>query len=360
MNQDSIDPSEQILTHKRGGLGVITLNRLEALNALSLEMIRQIAMILKRWESDDEVSTVAFIGAGDRAFCAGGDLKSFYRAGMDYRRGQVDLSVPSLYFGEEYSLNKQIFHYPKPTIAIMDGVTMGGGYGIAGHCQYRFVTENTLFAMPEVAIGLFPDVGSVYHLLRAPNNWGRYLAITGVQIKAGDVLAAGLADDYIQSGDVSAFLDGVASQGIENVIGKFSSDKPKAIVFADHGDLIRDVFVGCDVLAMCSRLRENGLAWAMEILSVILSRAPISVMVTAKHLEDMVGAEFDDVIAFDYTLAQNFVGYPDLYEGIRAVLIDRQHAPIWQPETLEDVRDEQVERFFKAGDKSLYEVKIFN
>ena len=165
MNQDIMP--DTVVSDIRGSLGVITLNRPEALNALTLDMIRSIAVTLKRWQHDDAVKAVLFLGAGERAFCAGGDIKSFHSAGMAYRRGEVDLKVSALFFAEEYSLNKHIFHYPKPTIAVMDGITMGGGYGIAGHCKHRLATKNTVFAMPEVGIGFFPDIGSVYHLLKA-------------------------------------------------------------------------------------------------------------------------------------------------------------------------------------------------
>ena len=298
MNQENINGSD-IIVEQRDKLGVITLNRPEALNALSLEMVRQIATTLKRWEGDDTVAAVLFLGAGERAFCAGGDIKSFYSSGMDFRRGAVDLRVPALFFAEEYSLNKQIFEYPKPTIAVMDGITMGGGYGIAGNCKHRLATAKTVFAMPEVAIGFFPDVGSVYHLMRAPHCFGRYLALTGMRIQAGDMLAAGLADGYIVGETLDAFVDVLSDGDVDKALGANVCEFPKADVFEDYKEQIEEAFCSFNILDVCSALRENGNVWATDALDRLLSRSPLSIMVTVRYLEEMEGKSFADVIAMD-------------------------------------------------------------
>jgi len=360
MNQDIISHTEQIIVHQEGALGIITLNRPNALNALSLEMIRQIAVTLKQWESNDAVGAVLFVGAGERAFCSGGDIKSFYNSGMDYRRGHVDLKVPSLYFGEEYSLNKQLFHYSKPTIAIMDGVVMGGGYGVAGHCKHRVATANTIFAMPEVRIGFFPDVGSVYHLSRAPHHYGRYLALTGQHIGAGDMMAAKLADYYVDEDGVALLVEALGGGDVEAALATYCAGAPAAKHFADQKDVIESVFDGFEVLDICSALRAVDSDWARETLDFILSRAPMSVMVTARHMQLMQDKAFDDVIEADYTLARNFLAHPDLYEGIRSVLIDRDHVPVWEPATLDAIKTDEVERYFKAGTHKLSDVQIFS
>jgi len=354
-----MNQGNQILTDQRGHLGVVTLNRPEALNALSLEMIRQIAVALKQWENDSSVAAVLFVGAGDRAFCAGGDIKSFYSSGMDYRRGHVDLRVPALFFGEEYALNKQIFHYPKPTIAVMDGITMGGGYGIAGHCKHRLATANTVFAMPEVSIGFFPDVGSVYHLIRAPHHFGRYLALSGIHIKAGDMLAAGLADGYVRADDIDALISLLGDGDVDQALGAHICENPDAEIFKDYKDDIIQAFEDLDVLKVCSVLRDIGSVWSTDVLDHMLSRSPISVMVTAAYLSQVDGADFDDIIAMDYQLAQHFMAYPDLYEGIRAALIDKDKSPAWNPATLNDVKAEEVARYFATARYALDDVKIF-
>lgn len=362
MNQEYLDlnSNRQIVSSKVDGLGVIALNRPSALNALSLEMIRQIATTLKMWEDDEAVRAVLFVGQGARAFCAGGDIKSFYNAGMEYRRGGVHVQIPSLFFGEEYSLNKQIFSYPKPTIALMDGIVMGGGYGVAGHCRHRIVTENTVFAMPEVSIGFFPDVGSVYHLNQVPQNFGRYLALSGVHIKAGDILSAGLADGYVSSKVCDAFVDRIATKGVDVALAECAEAAPTAEIydgFVSNG--LADVFQSFDVNEICENLASSDAPHACGILEVIHSRAPLSVAVTARHMRNMVGKSFAEVIAADFQVAQRFVAYPDLYEGIRAALIDRDHKPVWEPAHLSAVTGEDVDRYFEASEYVLDDVEIF-
>lgn len=358
MNQENIDmPS--VITEQRGSLGVITLNRPKALNALSLEMIREIAATLKDWEDDASIAAVVFLGSGDRAFCSGGDIKSFHSAGMDFRRGRVGISVPALFFAEEYSLNKQIFEYRKPTIAIMDGIVMGGGYGIAGNCRHRLATKNTIFAMPEVSIGFFPDVGSVYHLIRTPHHFGRYLALTGAHIKAGDMLAANLADGYINFEDQNALIDLLAEGDVEKALDAHLCEAPQAQVFDDYASHIEKSFESLNVFNICSSLREIGSVWATDALDHLMSRSPLSVMVTARYLNEMVDKEFDDVIAMDYQLAQHFISYPDMYEGIRAALIDKDKKPEWQPSKFDDVKQSEIDRYFSPATQSFGDVRIF-
>ncbi|MFK7840380.1 MAG: enoyl-CoA hydratase/isomerase family protein [Bdellovibrionales bacterium] len=360
MNQDSFSPLEHVLAEQRGGLGVITLNRPDSLNALSLEMIRQIAVTLKQWEGDDTITAVLFLGAGGKAFCAGGDVKSFYNSGMDYRRGKIDARVASVYFAEEYLLNKQIFEYPKKTIAIMDGIVMGGGYGIAGHCRHRIVTDHTLFAMPEVGIGFYPDVGSVYHLLKSPSYFGRLLALTGMRIKAGDVLAAGLADVYLERDSLDAFIDVLRKGDYDAVVKEHSMEEPAAHVFDQCYDQLGVIFSDMDALGICKRLREVDSHWAKDALHQILSVSPTSVCVTARYLDEMQGKPFDEVIARDYEITQYFIRYIDLYEGIRATLIDRDGHAAWDPATLEDVDDTIIERYFGGDSVPLSDIQIFS
>lgn len=350
MNQDN--PTFDVMTEIRGGVGVITLNRPKALNALSLEMIREISAALHDWANDGAVQAVLFVGAGDKAFCAGGDIKSFYRSGMDYRRGAVRLNVASLFFAEEYALNRQIFHYPKPTIAFMDGITMGGGYGIAGHCKHRIATERTVFAMPEVHIGFFPDVGSVYHLHRCPQHFGRYLAMTGTRIEAGDMVESGLADLYMNSGQYSALLSAIEGQdagNIEGVVDELGATPPRAEILHKHGKEIKHLFQDYDVEALLSRLAEGDGAIEAQIQEVFHTCSPLSVFVTARHLQVLEGKDFDVVIEADLERARNFIKYPDLYEGVRALLIDKDRAPAWDLAGFSDVHEGAVARYFDAN-----------
>ena len=354
MNQEN-----QVLLRQEGKLGIITLNRPEVLNALSLDMVRVIASALKKWEGDDSIQIVMFEGAGDKAFCSGGDMKSFYRMGMRCRRGEIDIRIPRLFLGEEYSLVKQIFHYSKPTVAIMNGITMGGGYGIAGHCQYRIVTENTVMAMPEVKIGFFPDVGSVFHLSRTPHNFGRFLAITGEAVGSGDVLISGLADFYLNSSGLDRLVDALSNDGLKAAAKIWSKKGPSGGVFKQHRKVIEKAFCSFDLNKICSILEKNRDPWAKEIASKIGAVSPLSAVVTARFLKKMEGEGLDTVLSMDYQLAQKFIASPDLYEGIRAVLIEKDSAARWNPPTIGDVDEQDVEAFFKCQSPSLEDVQIF-
>src|ERR1035437_572528 len=185
-----IEDDRELMIVEHDGLAIATLNRPKALNALTLEMIRIMTAGLNKWENNKKVSAVLVTGSG-RAFCAGGDIKASYAAGMDYRRGNGGEAVMNLYYGEEYHMNRRLFHYRKPLIAFMNGITMGGGFGVAGPCRFRIATEKTVFAMPDVGIGFFPDVGSSYFLNNCPGHTGAWLAVTGNSIGPADMLYTG-------------------------------------------------------------------------------------------------------------------------------------------------------------------------
>ncbi len=358
MNQDTLD--DEILIETRGGLGIITLNRPQVLNALSLEMIRTIASTLYLWERKDEVKAVVFQGSGGKAFSAGGDIKSFYKAGMDCRKGLVSPRVPVVFFEEEYSLNKQIFDYPKPSVAVMNGITMGGGYGLGGHCDVRIVGPKTVLAMPEVGIGFFPDVGSLYQLNRCPGNYGRYLALSGASIDGYCAAAAGLADIYME--DCSVVLD-MATRALD--VDDFKGAMIEALGSVgdqedmENSDVIESVFVDFDVQAILQRLDVEGLAFARETASVMRGRSPTSLAVTARHLEKSENGSFDEIIATDFVLVQNFVRQGDMYEGIRAQIIDKDKDPNWLPNSLEAVSEDNINTYFTPTGYDLEDVQIF-
>ncbi len=343
---------DEILAENRGGLGVITLNRPRSLNALSLEMIRTVSHLLRVWEKDDSVSAVVFVGAGEKAFCAGGDVKSFYRTGMDFRRGSVGQEVAMLFFEEEYAMDRQIFHYSKPTVSFMNGITMGGGYGIAGNCKHRVATPQTVFAMPEVGIGFYPDVGAVYHLLKAPGHFGAYLSLTGNSIGAGDVMAAGLADYYTDLG-VEEFLESLgqvalSGQDLKDGLSSLEGALPEPDVLKNHGDVIEEAFSRYDVMQICETLQGDGREWAREILKILAMRSPYSVKVTARLLEMSQGKDFDEVMDINRMLTLRFLQRQDMYEGIRAVVIDKDKVPVWSVSALKEVAQSDVNEYFKA------------
>jgi len=360
MNQDFLE--DEVLIAVQNGVAVITLNRQKVLNALSLEMIRQIASALHRWRNDDSVKAVIFKSAEGRAFSAGGDIKSFYYAGMDYRRGDVGAHVPMVFFAEEYSLNKQIFHYEKPTIAIMNGITMGGGYGIAGNCQYRVASEETLFAMPEVGIGFFPDVGSMYHLQKCSQNWGRYLALTGARLSGAEMTALGLADFYVGGEDVQKIVDALVQSADQD--GDFEKTlqdlhDPNAVAMPEHGDLVERAFENLDVPAISQALEGDGSDFAKDACAMMRTASPSSVRVTASYLERSKSFDFDEVIAMDFTVVQHFIQHNDLYEGVRTTLIDKKDKPFWLPKTIESLSEEDVNTYFTPTGYDLRDVQIF-
>ncbi len=352
--------SDEVLTQVRGSLGVVTLNRPHALNALNIDMIRQVCGTLRTWEKEPAVQAVLFLGAGERAFCAGGDLKGFYRAGMDYRRGALSQKASCMFFAEEYNLDSQIFHYPKPTLAFMDGIVMGGGYGIGGNCAHRIVTGKTLFAMPETGIGFFPDVGSVFHLLKAPNNFGRYMALTGTHVGAADVLAAGLAEYYVEAARREELVAALSkTTDVKKTLTEFNTKPQDKGLLEKNTDRINHIFSKEKVPDLLKALGEDGSPFALETLALIESRSPSSVLVTAEHLRRCKGKSFDDVIAGDFILAQRFPERADFYEGIRAAVIDKDRKPLWDPKELDAVTREDVESYFTPTGHNLRDVRVF-
>ena len=353
---------DEVVINKIGAVGHIQLNRPKALNALTLDMIRQIAAALRDWEADKDVHAVVFSGAGDRAFCAGGDVKSFYNAGMESRRGQASARVPMVFFGEEYSLNQQIFHYPKSTYALIDGICMGGGYGIAGHCDVRIASRKAVFAMPETAIGFFPDVGAMYHLMKCPQYYGRYLALTGEQIDGEAMVALGLADFYAPDIDEVAFLDEFSKANKEEdraelMMRGLPLQKAR---MPENASMIAQAFASPNVFDVLSKLESMGHADAADIFETIMMRSPISVLVVSAYLQWMnEGRDFDDVIAQDFILAQHFTAQHDLYEGIRAKIIDKDNNPKWLPENIRAIDEGDVNTYFTATGYDLKDVEIF-
>jgi len=355
-------PDNEVLIETRDGVGLITLNRPKVLNALSLDMIRQVATALNNWKDDDAVKVVVFMGAGDRAFCAGGDIKAFYSAGMDSRRGAVGPRVPLVFFGEEYSLNKQIFNYPKPTVSLMNGITMGGGYGVAGHCNVRICGDKTVMAMPEVIIGFFPDIGGLYHLEKCPHHYGRYLAMTGDQVDGRLAVKLGLGDIYADDCNAEKVITAVKA-AID--AADFNASMADALsgsaadVDVPHADMIEKVFASTDVVSVFEALEKDGSDAANDALAKMRAVSPTSLKVVAAYLERIQNADFNDVIAQDFVLVQHFIKQPDMYEGIRAKLIDKDNNPKWLPDDIKNVNDDSVKEYFTPTGYDLSDVQIF-
>jgi enoyl-CoA hydratase len=339
-----------LLVERRGPAAIATLNRPAALNALSQEIVEELSQSLALWAADDRVKMVLLQGAGDRAFCAGGDIKAAYHAGRQWQAEGGDDVFISYFFRLEYRLNRMMFHYTKPIFAFMDGITMGGGYGLAGQCKYRIVTEKTVFAMPETAIGFFPDVGSVYHLNLSPRRTGYYLGVTGNHVKADDMLFARLADIYIPSdrlGDVQAAL--TAGENPKAALRRFAQKPPPDGTLRPHAGIINHAFAAPDIDAVLERLERKGGDFGRATIETIRARSPTSVKLALAYLRKMRFKPFNTVMAHDYRVAQHILKGHDFYEGVRAMVIDKDRKPQWNPARLEQVSDGAVNAHFVAG-----------
>lgn len=340
MNDES-----EVLFESRGKIALVTLNAPKSLNALSLNMIRIIQPKLEAWVGDDSVAAVVIQGTGEKAFCAGGDIRDMYNErGTDF--GKV-------YFGAEYTLNVGIHTFPKPYIALMDGITMGGGAGMSVHGSHRVLSERTTFAMPETGIGLFPDIGATWFLSCCPGQVGMYLGLTGYRMKAADTLYAGLGDFYVESDrheDLIAALAEAApsDQGAASaVIRTFASD-PGPAPLAEHREEIDRCFAGDSVEAIVAALEAEGTEWADRQLKMLATKSPTALKLTFRQLRVGPGIEsIADIMEMEYRMAnRSYVGH-DMFEGIRAVVVDKDGAPKWGPDTLAAVSDADIDEYFE-------------
>lgn len=330
----------EVVFEREGGLGVITLNRPEALNALTLGMCHAIEAQLLSWRDDREVKAVTVRGAG-RAFCAGGDIRALYDLGL------AKDEYPYRFYHDEYRLNALIKHYEKPYIALLDGIVMGGGVGVSVHGAHRVVTENLRFAMPETGIGLFPDVGGSFFLSRCPGKLGVFLALTGTRISAADALYCGIATAYVpaaQLGDLQTAL--ANSAAIENVIAQFAQTPPDDPSLAQHRTRIDRIFSHETVEEIVEALLWEGDSWASQTRATILGKSPISSKVAFRQLHEGAKLDFNDCMQMEYRLANRFIEGRDFYEGVRATVIDKDGAPNWSPDTLAGISDADVDAYF--------------
>jgi enoyl-CoA hydratase len=346
------ETQDKIITNRHGACGIITLNRPEALNALTLDMVEGIADALEAWRDDVRVTHILIEGAGERAFCAGGDIKAAYRVGKAVLDGEMPREEMVHFFRREYGVNKALFHYPKPVISLIHGITMGGGYGLAGNGRYQVACENTVFAMPETAIGFFTDVGSVYHMQRCPGALGRYLAVTGERLKGVAVYEAGLSSHYVPHERWGVMRNAIIELGVD-ALAKFH-DPPHAGILEGLLAEVNPVFDKArsmpDVFAA---LEVQGGEWARAILKTLGARSPTSIYVCDEHYaRAAVDSDFDTVIARDFALVQAFMSGSDFYEGVRALLIDKDNAPQWEFASIQDVQDTRIQALFEhASDK---------
>lgn len=344
----------EILFDVRNHVGFITLNRPAALNALSLPMIAPMHEHLRRWARDPAVHAVLVQGAGEKSFCAGGDIRamreSILSGGTTHTR----------FFDEEYRLDHYTHVYPKPYIAVMNGITMGGGMGLSQGARYRLAGERTRIAMPETGIGLFPDVGGSYFLSRLPGAIGMYLALTGAQIRAADALYVGFADAYLPPESAAGLNAALESQAwsrdpaadVKAVLRKLSGPCDVEATLPGVREAIDLHFAKPGVEAILDSLRGETRPefreWAEATLAVLARRSPLMLKVTARQVALGGTMSLADCFRMELIMVNESMRQHDLIEGIRAVVVDKDNAPRWQPNRLEDVTPQMVDAFFTA------------
>lgn len=328
----------ELSCEQRGALGLITLERPKALNALTRTMCLAMAAALRRWADDPAIRAVAIRSAGGRAFCAGGDIRALYEAG---RAGTAD--GPAFY-RDEYRLNRLIRRYPKPYLALIDGIVMGGGVGVSVHGSHRVAGAGMVFAMPETGIGLFPDVGGSYVLPRLPGRLGWWLGLTGARLGGAACLASGIATHYLPGDRHQEVIDRLAAgAAVEAALG--AAVAPPAATGLDRQQVDR-LFADDSVEAIVAALAADGSPWAHEQLEVLRQKSPTALAVTARQLRQGATLDFEACMVMEYRLACRLCRTADFLEGVRAVVIDKDHAPRWQPARLSEVRPDVVEALF--------------
>ncbi|MEO7077449.1 MAG: enoyl-CoA hydratase/isomerase family protein [Rhodococcus sp. (in: high G+C Gram-positive bacteria)] len=330
----------EVLFDLRGGVGRITLNRPKAINALNHAMVLDIAPQLEKWAVDDEVELVLLTGAGERGLCAGGDIVSIYH---DAKEGG---SGSKVFWRDEYILNAAIARFPKPYVAIMDGVVMGGGVGLSAHANTRIVTDRSKIAMPEVGIGFIPDVGGTFLLSRAPGELGTHLGLTTARMGAGDAIAAGFADHYIPSDKLPDFYAALETGTLADALASFTEPAPTSSLDAARS-WIDAAYSADTVEEIVDRLRRSEVPDAHKAADDIESKSPVALKVTLKSLRRAAdAASLEEVLDDEYRVSSASLDSHDLVEGIRAQVVEKDRNPKWSPPTLADVTSEDVDRYF--------------
>jgi enoyl-CoA hydratase len=335
------------ISGRDGNLGLITLTRQHVLNALNQVMFNALNQQLTEWEAANHIKAVVIRAAAGRAFCAGGDIRYAYERKM--------AGDPKLihFFYDEYRMNRHIHHYSKPYIALLDGITMGGGVGISVHASHRVATNRLVFAMPETAIGFYPDVGTTYILARLPHKIGFYLGLTGARIGLNDGVATGLInypvkedifpDIIYQLADTSFAEDARAS--VSQVIQSFSMPVDEPSLW-EQRDKIENCFNKKTMEEILVALEKDGSQWCHDVATSLKAKSPTSLKVTLRALQEATALEFDSCMQMEYRLTSRFIEQHDFFEGIRAVLIDKDQQPDWKPATLSAVKLAEVKKYF--------------
>jgi enoyl-CoA hydratase len=345
---DNSNQSE-VIVERRGTAGLIRLNRPKALNSLTIPMVRTIAAALDEFAGDQAVASVLVMGEGERGFCAGGDIRAIHMSG---RSGD---GLAETFWREEFRLNHRIASYPKPYVALMDGITMGGGVGLSSHGRHRIVTERTRLAMPETGIGYFPDVGATWLLPRTPGESGTWMALTGLDINASDAIYTGLADVYISSSRLEEAVHrltnlsaGSSSDDVDAVLRDLSEQVDEGRLQANAA-MIDRAFHFNRVEDIASALAAEEGEFAAETRRVMLTRSPTSLKLALRLLRaGRQSRTLGECLARELGACMHVLHGPDFYEGVRAAVIDKDRNPKWSPPTIALVNDEMIGRFFES------------
>ncbi|MCP8938362.1 enoyl-CoA hydratase/isomerase family protein [Alsobacter sp. SYSU M60028] len=342
---ETTDPTSEAVCERIGAAGVITLNRPQALNALTLGMVRAVRAALDRWERDPAVTRVVIRGAGDRAFCAGGDIRRIHDCG---KAGQRD--EPMAFWREEYELNIRIKRYAKPYVALVDGIVMGGGVGMSAHGSHRVASERALFAMPEVGIGFFPDVGATYFLPRLPGAAGMWLALTGARIRTADLRALGLATHVAPSAAMAGIVERLAAGDDVDATLAAHDVPPGASPWQAERATVDRCFAAdsvAGVLGELDRAAAEGSAFAAEAAAAVRTKSPTSLGIAFEQVRRGASLDFEAAMALEFRVVSRMLDNPDFYEGVRAVVVDKDQKPRWSPAALQAVDPAAVAAFFE-------------
>ena len=339
--------TDEILTRVDQGVGLITLNRPKAINSLTHTMVTALSTVLTEWEHDDEIRAIVLSGAGERGLCAGGDVVTIYHSaradGVEARR----------FWYDEYLLDAQIARYPKPYVALMDGIVMGGGVGVSAHARVRIVTETTKMAMPEVGIGFIPDVGGTYLLARAPGLLGLHAALTGAPFSGADGIATGFADHFVPHDKLADFTRTVVADGVDVALAAHAIEPPASQLLAQR-NWIDECYAGETVADIVAALRGHDAGPANDAANLIASRSPIAVAVALEAVRRAAKLDtLEDVLRQEYRTSCGSLRSHDLAEGIRALIIDKDRNPKWSPASVTAVTAADVEAYFAPADPDL-------
>ena len=331
---------ETVIARRDGRVGRIVLNRPKALNALDLAMIRALTRALEAWADEAHVHAVVIEGAGDRAFCAGGDIRALRQYELDGEHEHAET-----FFREEYALNLMIACYPKPYVALIDGICMGGGIGVSVHAPYRVATEHAAFAMPETAIGFFPDIGATFFLPRLPGALGVYLGLSGLRVTGADAVHAGFATHFVPRERIAELSQALATDGPAALAAHAAPLPPFSL--APHRDTIDRCFGAANVPEIVRRLEADGSDWSRQTMAALRAVSPSALCWTLEAIRRGADRTLPQCQAMELALTRTAMRHPDFVEGVRAMVVDKDRNAHWRPKTIEEVDPAAIAAMFE-------------